>query len=211
MAPRGIGLLTLLSLSVIAYCAGCAPLDSTPPRTTDSAENQANADSFRSRTLNLRGVLKDHEGQRLTGVVSVLFAIYDRQTDGAPLWQEVQNVQVDILGHFTALVGSTTGEGIPAYLFSDGETRWLGEQVMLAGEVEQPRVRLVSTPGGLMAEQAVWLPNPGDSAEQPASAKALQVSSDAADSQSSSQQDPTGADNESPTAGGRLPWHRRAQ
>jgi hypothetical protein len=214
MAPRGIGLLALLCLAVIPHCGGCAPVESSTPRKIDSAENQipqSSAPSDHFRTLKIRGMLKNHEGQPLTGVVGVLFAIYEHQKDGAPLWQEVQNVEVDTRGHFTALVGSTTSEEIPAYLFSGEQIRWLGEQVMLPGEVEQPRIQVVSAAEGLRADQPLRLGVLGELGEQPAPADAVQSSSDAPDPQLSSPQDPTGQDSRAARAGRGFGWPRRPQ
>jgi hypothetical protein len=195
MAPRGIGLPALLVLAVIACCAGCAPLESGTPRKTGWPETGVD----RSHTVNLVGVLRDHDGTGLTGVVSVLFAIYEQPKDGAPLWQEVQNVEPDDRGRFTALVGSTRSEGIPAYLFDAEKTRWLGVEVLLSGEVEQPRIRVTSGSLGLMTTPFMWLANwtasgnqpalPGPSGDQsastPASAETQQGSGQTADSKDS--------------------------
>ena len=58
----------------------------------------------------------------------------------------------DSTGHYTILLGSTRAEGIPTDLFSTQEQSWLGVQVQ--GEVEQPRVLLVSVPYALKAADA---------------------------------------------------------
>ena len=89
------------------------------------------------------------------GTASVIFALYQDQTGGAPLWQEVQNVTVDASGHYTALLGSSTAAGIPLDVFSSNEARWLGVQPQ--GQSEQPRVLLVSVPYALKAADAQTL------------------------------------------------------
>ena len=43
---------------------------------------------------------------------------------------------------YTALLGSTKHEGLPADLFNSEQARWVGVQVQ--GQPEQPRVLLVS-------------------------------------------------------------------
>jgi hypothetical protein len=78
------------------------------------------------------------------------------------VWKEVQNVKWESRAHFTALVGSTTTEGIPARLFKAEKELWLGRKVLLPGEVEQPRKRLLSTPYGLMVERVARLVIPSD-------------------------------------------------
>lgn len=181
MAPRGIGLPALLCLAVIAYCSGCAPLESGTPLKIGSPET----DFVRFHSMKLRGVVKDHEGTPLTGVASVLFAIYEQPEGGAPSWLEVQNVELDGLGRFTTVIGSTRSEGIPAYLFAAQRTLWLGEQVMLPGEVEQPRIQLVSTSQGLVFERAGSQAIPGEPREQPTPAGAQPAPGQTADSQES--------------------------
>jgi hypothetical protein len=100
------------------------------------------------------GGLKDEQGKARTGVVGVTFAVYKDQEGGAALWLETQNVELDEQGHYTVLLGATRNEGLPLELFSAGEPRWLGMQVNLSREVEQPRVLLVSVPYALKAADA---------------------------------------------------------
>jgi hypothetical protein len=80
------------------------------------------------------------------------------------------------------MVGATKSEGIPPELFTAEKTRWLGKQVLLPGEVEQSRIRLVSTSEGLVAERAVRLVLPQESGDQPAAAETQQASEQTADS-----------------------------
>jgi hypothetical protein len=88
---------------------------------------------------------------------SVTLAVYRDQTGGTALWQEVQNVTVDASGNYSLLMGATQNEGMPLDLFSSGEPRWLGARFNRPGEVEQPRVLLVSVPYALKASDAETL------------------------------------------------------
>lgn len=88
---------------------------------------------------------------------SVTLAVYRDETGGAPLWQEVQNVEVDTEGRYSLLMGSTLNEGVPFDLFLSGEPRWLGVRVNRPGEVEQSRVLMVSVPYALKASDAETL------------------------------------------------------
>src|SRR5262245_30648375 len=106
------------------------------------------------RVITFRGNLRDRSGQPLSGVVGLTFAMYKDQEGGQPLWQEVQNVQLDAQGQYFALLGATFAEGLPIELFTSNEPRWLGVQPQLAGEPEQPRVLLVSVPYALKAADA---------------------------------------------------------
>jgi hypothetical protein len=110
-----------------------------------------------SRLVKFTAILKDHEGNRLNGVVGVLFAVYEQQTGGTPLWQEVQNVEADKFGFVATTVGSTRREGIQPEIFGTEKTRWLGTQVLLPGETEQSRIKLISTPNGLRAQRVTRL------------------------------------------------------
>jgi hypothetical protein len=102
--------------------------------------------------MKFSGTVKDDAGHVTTGVVGVTFALYKDQVGGAPLWLETQNVQADSKGNYTALLGSTKPEGLPAGLFTSNEARWLGVQP--EGQAEQPRVLFVSVPYALKAADA---------------------------------------------------------
>ncbi len=106
------------------------------------------------RLVKFAGVLKDELGKARTGVVGVTFAFYKEQEGGAALWLETQNVELDEQGRYTVLLGATKSEGLPLELFAAGEPRWLGVQVNLPKEGEQPRVLLVSVPYALKAADA---------------------------------------------------------
>jgi hypothetical protein len=106
------------------------------------------------RLVKFAGAFKDELGKPRTGVVGVTFALYKDQEGGAALWLETQNVELDEQGHYTVLLGSTKSEGLPLEMFSSGEPRWLGVQVNLPHEAEQPRVLLVSVPYALKAADA---------------------------------------------------------
>ena len=109
------------------------------------------------RLVKFGGTLKDAQGKARTGVVGVTFAIYKEQEGGAALWLETQNAELDAQGRYSILLGSTKSEGVPLELFLAGESRWLGVQVQMPGEVEQPRVLLVSVPYALKAADAETL------------------------------------------------------
>jgi hypothetical protein len=98
------------------------------------------------------GTVKDLNGNPLTGVVGITFALYSEQTGGTPLWLETQNVTADGTGHYTVLLGSTKSDGLPEDLFTDEQAHWVGVQV--TGQAEQPRVLLASTPYALKAGDA---------------------------------------------------------
>jgi hypothetical protein len=102
--------------------------------------------------IKFSGVLTDMSSKPMTGTVGVTFSLYKESQGGAALWVETQNVSVDKAGHYTALLGSTTSQGLPASLFAAGEARWLGVQGQ--GQAEQPRTLLMSVPYALKALDA---------------------------------------------------------
>jgi hypothetical protein len=105
------------------------------------------------------------------GPVGATFAIYGQQEGGTPLWTEDRNVELDANGNYTVLLGSTSNEGVPLELFTAGEARWLQVKFYVPGEVDLPRVLLVSVPYALKAGDADTLGG------KPASAYALAGSS----------------------------------
>ena len=67
------------------------------------------------------GTLSNANGKPMTGVVGVSFFLYKDAEGGAPVWMETQNIQVDRLGNYSVMLGSTTSRGLPADLFVSGE------------------------------------------------------------------------------------------
>jgi hypothetical protein len=106
------------------------------------------------RLVKFSGALTDNAGKPLTGVVGLTFALYETQEGGAPIWMETQNIEADNNGQYTALLGATKNEGIPAEIFGSGE-RWLGVQPQ--GQTERPRVLMTSVPYSLKAVDAETL------------------------------------------------------
>ncbi len=116
------------------------------------AQTSSQTASALPRLVRFGGTVKDLNGNPLTGVVGITFALYSEQSGGATLWLETQNVTADNTGHYTALLGSTKPDGLPAELFTSEQARWVGVQV--SGQPEQPRVLLVSAPYALKAGDA---------------------------------------------------------
>ena len=89
------------------------------------------------RQVRFTGVIRDGQGDPLVNVLTTLtFAVYREPEDATPLWVESQAVLLDAGGRFTALLGATQAEGLPADLFVSGEARWLG--VRAQGRPEIP-------------------------------------------------------------------------
>jgi hypothetical protein len=120
-----------------------------------AAYQQTPASTQVPRLIKFSGVAKDDSGKLITGVVGIQFSLYKDQQAGAPLWMETQNVQAEAAGHYTALLGSASADGVPLELFSSGEAQWLGVQIQ--GQSERPRVLLVSVPYALKAHEAETL------------------------------------------------------
>jgi hypothetical protein len=120
-------------------------------------DGQNGCDRKVPRVMRFNGTLRDGDGKPRTGTLGMIFAIYAESSDGVPLWQETQNVHLDQQGRYQVLLGATTSEGVSLDLFRSGDPRWLGVQVLLPGETEQPRALLVSVPYALMAADAETL------------------------------------------------------
>jgi trimeric autotransporter adhesin len=127
----------------------CVALSLTQPT---MAQTPAQTASTLPRLVRFGGTAKDLNGNPLTGVVGITFALYSEQTGGTPLWLETQNATADSNGHYIVLLGSTKPEGLPAELFTSEQAHWVGVQV--SSQAEQSRVLLVSAPYALKAGDA---------------------------------------------------------
>ncbi len=119
------------------------------------------------RLVRFSGTATDVGGNAPGSVVGVTFSLYAEQSGGAPLWSEVQNVQVDKAGHYTAMLGSSKPDGLPLNLFTAAQAQWLG--VRVEAQAEQPRVMLLSVPYALKAADAETFGGKPPSAFMPAS------------------------------------------
>jgi len=153
VAAVGAGLAPPGAQQAAQQAAAAVVAEPETPRVVLQAETTASV----LRLMKFSGLLRDPAGSPRTGAVGLTFALYKDQQGGAPLWLEVHNAQLDEQGRYTVLLGSTQSEGLPLELFSSGEARWLGVQVNLPGEEEQPRVLLVSVPYALKAADAETL------------------------------------------------------
>lgn len=122
-----------------------------PPAAAQMSASSA-VNSALPRLVRFGGALKDLNGNPLTGVVGVTFALYSEQNGGSALWLETQNVNADSNGRYTVLLGATKPDGLPAELFTSEQARWVGVQI--SGQPEQARVLLVSAPYALKAGDA---------------------------------------------------------
>ena len=138
-----VGLLPILLLGALEMWAQQSAL-------TASAEPYAVP-----RLVKFTSSLKDANGKPVTGTVGITFLLYRDEHDGAPLWIETQNINLDAGGRYSVTLGSTTSQGLPAELFTTSEARWLGVQVQ--GQQEQPRVLLLSVPYAMKALDAETL------------------------------------------------------
>jgi hypothetical protein len=106
------------------------------------------------RLIKFTGAVKDLTGKVPTGVVGLIFSLYELPEGGSPLWVETQSLTLDSLGHYTALLGANSPEGLPLDLFTSSKALWLGVQAQLPGQPEQPRVLLVAVPYALKSSDA---------------------------------------------------------
>jgi hypothetical protein len=128
-------------------------LAALPGRVT-AQQNNMPAASAVPQIIQFSGTLGSTSAPAPSGTVSITFTLYENEQGGTALWSETQNVQVDAQGHYTALLGSISPEGLPLNMFTTVQAHWLAVQPLLQGFGEQPRVLLVSAPYALKAEDA---------------------------------------------------------
>ncbi len=159
---------THISIAMPLVCLSLAPVVLAQQRATREADPEVPDRAAQApverlpqlvvpRLVRFSGIAKDSLDKPRTGIVGLTFAIYKDQEGGAVLWLETQNAELNEEGRYTVLLGATKSEGVPLELFTSGEPRWLGVRVQLPGEVEQPRVLLVSVPYALKAADAETL------------------------------------------------------
>jgi trimeric autotransporter adhesin len=102
--------------------------------------------------VNFASTLSEISGKPIIGVTGVTFLLYRDQQGGSPLWMETQTVTTDENGRYSVILGAGSAAGLPTNLFAAGESRWLAVQPH--GEIEQPRILLLSVPYALKAGDA---------------------------------------------------------
>jgi hypothetical protein len=117
------------------------------------------------RLIRVRGAVLKVPGESLANDIEITFALYKDENSQDAVWQEIQTVQLDSTGRFSALLGATIEGGVPLEIFSAGEARWLG--IRPDGQAEQPRILFLSVPYALKAADSEMLGG------KPASAFAL--------------------------------------
>jgi hypothetical protein len=105
--------------------------------------------------IKFTGSIRDLRAPMSGGPIGVVFALYKDESGGASLWSELQNVTLDSQGHFTVLLGSASGKGVPPDAFLSGEARWIG--LTPDDGVERPRTMLTSVPYAFEAASAQTL------------------------------------------------------
>jgi hypothetical protein len=130
----------------------CAVLSFLSPMRAQQTGSLSSAATALPRLVRFNGTAKDLNGNPLTGVIGITFALYAEQNGGAALWLETQNVQAEGNGHYTVVLGASKPDGLPTDLFTSEQARWVGVQI--SGQGEQPRVLLVSAPYALKAGDA---------------------------------------------------------
>ncbi len=142
---RATRIIPVVTLCLLVICSAIA-LMAQPPAGTDQVVPSM---------VKYSGTLSGADGKPLTGTQGVTFLLYKEETGGAPLWMETQNVQAEKNGHYSVMLGSANGKGLPAEVFMTGEARWLAVQV--SGQAEQARTLLFSVPYALKAGDAETL------------------------------------------------------
>ena len=142
-------------LSILLIACLCLTLVAASDAQVQSNSTPGSSAGSIPHLVKFGGTVKDEAGHPKNGIVGITFALYRDQQGGVPLWLEIQNVQTDSRGNYTALLGSTSPEGLPTGIFTLNDARWLGIQV--EGQQEQPRTLLVSAPYALKAGDAETL------------------------------------------------------
>ena len=141
MMTLGAAILGVMAVAVLLWAVGSARASpSMGPLTQGGAP----------LLLNYQGRLADPTTSlpKPDGPYTITFKIHDAETDGTLIWAEAQVVTVT-RGLFNVLLGSSTALSASDF---DGTSRWL--ELGVEGETLSPRVRMVSVPYAIQAEEA---------------------------------------------------------
>ncbi len=104
------------------------------------------------KKMNYQGMLTDDQGQPMNGTVSMIFSIYDAETDGDLHWSEIHPSVLVANGLFSVVLG----QGDPPVPVEDSlfwghyiRERWL--EISVNSEIITPRTELTSSPYALDA------------------------------------------------------------
>ena len=151
------------------------------------AQSQASATVSVPRLITVTGTYQPASGQPVVGTAVMTLTVYAEATGGVPLFQETQDVTIDVNGRYSVQLGAAQPDGLPTNLFAEGQERWLGVQFAGPGDVEGPRRRLTSVPYALRAADADTLGG------RPASAYLLAPSGSTGDATAKTASDAPGA------------------
>jgi hypothetical protein len=180
-AFRTEGILMMRQSATLLTVGLCALLSFFSPLQAQQTAFSSSTATALPRLVRFNGTARNLNGNPLSGVVGITFALYSEQNGGASLWLETQNVQADSNGHYTALLGASKPDGLPTDLFATEQARWVGVQI--SGQAEQPRVLLVSAPYALKAgdaETVGGLPASAFALANPDASKTIQTKAEAA-------------------------------
>jgi hypothetical protein len=144
----------IFKLSLVRIVVAATLILAALPGRVAAQQNNAAASSAVPQIIQFSGTLGSSASPIPSGTISITFTLYENEQGGTALWSETDNVQVDAQGHYTALLGSASPQGLPLSLFTTAQAHWLAVQPLLQGFAEQPRVLLVSAPYALKAGDA---------------------------------------------------------
>ncbi len=98
-----------------------------------------------------QGVVRNEAGDVVNGTYKLTFKLYTAEQAGQLLWSEVLPGVTVENGVYNVLLGTVTP--LPATLFEQNGTAWLG--LTVEAEPELPRVRVTSTPYAFQARNAL--------------------------------------------------------
>ena len=90
-----------LSLAIASLILLCCAADAQQAASAPS--------SVVPQLVNYSGKAVDGNGNVISGIAGITFAIYKDQYGGAPLWMEMQNVTADENGNYAVQLGAATG------------------------------------------------------------------------------------------------------
>ena len=146
--PLALGLVSTLTWSAQAAAQELAQTVTEASGQVQEPGDRAASVPVVPQQIRYAGKLSARAGEQ----VEAEFRIYAAPDGGEPLWTEAQQVQVQLDGSYSVLLGAASPAGLPQAVFAGGAARWLG--VSVDRSQEQERVLLSSVPYAMKSADA---------------------------------------------------------
>lgn len=129
LSSRVVSVSLLAFAVMVAFEAGSTGRPGPDMATPQIRIELVGSESTSTGSIRVSSVARGLEGNPLEGRREIVFALYPEPSGGEPVWVEVQPVEADRSGNYTALLGLMHPSGLPVELSRPRESLWLETRV----------------------------------------------------------------------------------